>query len=148
MKELSRKFKKACAVLTAIAMGFVLCALPVNAEELDTPVTEKPILRYNGSLIGSGSTSFSGGSGAFEIHLSSANWQANIMAGTAGTSADGTVSCYVKFPNGSWYNLGTVMASASHTDLSYHVYCPAGTYTFLFQADTDDMIYVYGRMYD
>lgn len=70
------------------------------------------------------------------------------MVGTSGPAISGTVECFVVFPNGNRYNLGTIAASGAHTNLRTFTYCPSGTYTFNFVATTAKTVYVYARIYD
>lgn len=88
------------------------------------------------------------GSGYVEVYLDSGNAWADIQAGTGGSTCTGVVTISVKFPNGEWYELGTVMANADHTLYHEFTYCPAGTYLFYFENTTSDWIQVYANIYD
>lgn len=100
-----------------------------------------------GRLLAGGSNNFYG-DGYIYVYLDSGNSWADIQAGTGPSSCTGAVKISVKFPDGDWHSLGTVMANADHTLYNEFTYLPKGTYTFLFENTTNDWIQVYANIYD
>ena len=101
-----------------------------------------------GKLLAGGQKTIYGGTGIVEVYLDSGNWWTDVMCGTASSSASGSVSCYITFPDGDTTYLGTIRASADHTDYTEFTHCPAGLYKFTFESNTSDAFDAYARMYD
>lgn len=132
----------------------------VQEQQLVTPSSEgqqsSPFLpceeilarRSAGDLLAGGQRTIYNGSGIVEVYLDSSNWWTDIMCGTAASGASGSVSCYVTFPNGGTTYLGTIRASADHTDYKQFTHCPAGFYKFTFESSSTDTFDAYARMYD
>lgn len=122
--------------------------LPVSEATVPTADTTEVTPRQSiGRLLDGGSNNFYG-DGYIYLYLDSGNAWADIQAGTGPSSCNGVVTISVKFPDGQWYELGTVMANADHTLYKEFTYCPKGTYTFLFENSTNDWIQVYANIYD
>lgn len=146
---MKKKVKRLFAIMLASLMLVATAATPVMAEDQDTPVTEiDPSPQSVGPLLASNATGFSGGSGTLQVYLTSGNWFADIMAGTANTGASGVVACYVTNPSGDTTYLGTILASNAQTPYIEFTYCGSGTYTFYFEATSSNHIEVYGRIFD
>ncbi len=59
-----------------------------------------------------------------------------FKAGISSNSSVGTVSCYVKYPNGNVHWLGTIPSSGGMTNVTTCGTLSAGTYTFIFESST------------
>lgn len=120
---------------------------PVPVAEM--AVSEDGILtpaRSARSLLASGNANFYG-DGTLDVYLHSGKSNAYIQAGTGGSHSQGSVIVSVKFPDGNWYELGQIAASADHTLMLQFSYCMSGTYHFLFENSTEDWIQVYANIY-
>lgn len=138
--------KKVLVVFMSLCIMTLPCATAfaheVSAPE-DVDVTSRQSV---GSLLTGGCNNFYG-DGTIEVYLDSGHSWADIQAGTGPSSASGSVHISVKFPDGEWYDLGRVLASADHTSYREFSYCPKGTYLFLFESTTNDWIQVYANIY-
>ena len=163
--------RKICAVLLAMCMVMLLCATAFASDEMGAPANEatqpmsEGVLPASeatvptadtievtprqsiGKLLAGGSGNFYG-SGYVYVYLDSGNSWADIQAGTGPSSCNGAVTISVKFPDGDWHELGSVLANADHTLYHEFSYCPKGTYTFYFENTTSDWIQVYANIYD
>lgn len=145
-RNVKERIKKLFCVLMAVCAIFTT---PVFAADTDTPVDE-PIINEQtiGGLLASNAGGFSGGYGSLNVYLSSGNWWADFMCGTASTGVSGSVMCYVTSPDGNTQFLGTISASGGHTSYTEFTYAKSGTYVFTFEANTTAHIEVYARIYD
>lgn len=161
-----RHFRKIFVAVLALCLVMMPCATAFAADTESSTVDDSAVVTVDstaipqtdeatevtprqsvGKLLSSGAGNFYG-SGYVSVYLDSGNSWADIMAGTGGSSCTGSVSVSVKFPNGEWYELGTIMANADHTAYNEFVYCPKGTYLFYFDNSTNDWIQVYANIYD
>lgn len=143
---MKKKLRKVVCVILAICC--VLTA-PAFAKDID-PTVDQPVTNRQsvGSLIASNAGSISGGFGTLNVYLASGNWWADFMAGTANTGVSGSVMCSVRDPDGNVQYLGTISASNGHTSYEEFTYAKAGTYIFIFEANTTSTIEVYGHIFD
>jgi len=142
--------RKIFSALLALCMVMLPCATAFAADAASVPVAEEANVTPRqsiGRLLAGRSNNFYG-DGYIEVYLDSGNSWADIQAGTGPSSCTGMVTISVKFPDGQWHKLGSVMANADHTDYVEFSYLPKGTYTFLFENTTNDWIQVYANIYD
>ena len=154
-----KNLRKISAVLLALSM--MLACTTAFAADTSEPVDEdSAAAAYQagggnvaspnqtiGKLLTGGAANFYG-SGTLDVYLSSGNAWADIQAGTGGSTSNGWVTISVMFPTGDWYELGTIRANADHTSYKEFLYCPAGTYHFVFENTNNDWIQVYANIYD
>ena len=144
--------RKVVAFTAAIMLAIGSIASPALAEELDEPVTEDPVSPFSTDpedIIALTAGSISGGSGSLNCFMSTGNMYATIQAKTApNASLNGAVDCYVEFPNGNSYYLGTIPANNGETTPANFFFCPYGEYKFIFDANITDAIEVQGFIFD
>ena len=132
LKGLVRKF----AVLAlAIVSIFSFSVVPTYAAENPhaTSVTESTgnnvVLRRSTKLVNCEQAHISG-SGIVTVHLDSTLWGGYLELTASGGSGE-VVNVHVKFPNGTYQNLGACASDGSvSTGLHYYFHLPKGDYTF------------------
>lgn len=75
------------------------------------------------------------------------NISVGICASISSSSASGTVTCFVRTPNNTMHNLGTVSAAGGSTAISSFPTAPSGTYTFYFESTTSATLNGSGLIY-
>lgn len=131
-----RNFKKriiALILATILCMGSSLTIFAASNPPTSSTVEPRAI----GDCIASDGIITNGYGGSFSVYLDRSYFDIYIRAAATGNS-NNAVYCYVKFPDGRTYPLGTVVANGSKTSyLCYSGTAPAGNYTFYFEG-TDE----------
>lgn len=140
--------KLMAAVLSAVmVLGGSMSVMAADVSTPATPIDDDPAPQSIGSIIASGSgTVYS--SGSITAYLGSGNAFADIKVGSGNNSDYGSLTCSVTFPNGTSYDLGSILASGGSSSAREFTWCPAGTYTFYFYASQNVKHSVWANIYD
>ena len=122
-------------------------ALEVDSAISNTVDPKKGMLKGAGSAIAFGSGTVYA-SGSINVYMTSGNAFADIKVGSDRSDDAGSLSCSVRFPNGTSYNLGDILASGGSSNARQFTWCPAGTYTFYFYGSRDVAHSVWATIYD
>ena len=132
IKGLVRKF---AALVLAVVSIFSFSLSPTYAAELSqsSKATESTgnnvVLRRSTKLVNCNQAHISG-SGIVTVHLDSTMWGGYLELTASGGSGE-VVNVHVKFPNGTYQNLGACASDGSvSTGLHYYFHLPKGDYTF------------------
>ena len=139
------KIKKLLAIVLSVVMC-LSCTMAVSASDFGDR-DDAPTRQAIGPIIATGSGTVYA-SGSIEVYLGSANAWADIKVGSDESEDTGSLSCYVEFPNGTIYNLGSILASGGESNAREFTWCPAGTYTFYFSGTMNVEHSVWAHIYD
>ena len=142
----------ACTIC-ALAISTNVALAQEQTQRIEVPVTIGPgtpgSITNTGDLLAGTAGSISNGSGSLPCYLLSGNYWVEFQASTGYNGGiSGTVTCFVEFPSGDTYDIGMISASNGCTSRHEFFYCPAGTYTFIYEASTTAELDVAGFMYD
>lgn len=115
-----------------------------NISKLNT----NTLLKSGNSQIGSIVGDVYGSVGSLYITLPSSYYGVDVLMGTYDSNATGSVQCYMVKPNGNTLYLGAIDAKNDHTDYYHLLFCPKGTYRFIFNGSTTDTKFCYARMFN
>lgn len=145
LKGLVRKF----AVLAlAIVSIFSFSVAPTYAAELSqsTGSTENVALSSRSPSIINCEQAYIYASGSITVNLNSSIWGGYLKLTASGGSGE-VVNVHVKFPDGSYQNLGPCASDGSaSTGYHYYLHLPKGNYTFYM--DGVDNYYAFAGIYN
>lgn len=151
VQSINNHLRKFAVFAAAIMLAIGSIASPALAEEVEEPVIEDPVSPFSTDpedIIASCAGSISNGGGTLECSMTSGNQYATIQVKSAANGEAGSIDCYVKFPNGNIYNLGSILASNGVSTPANFYFCPYGTYQFIFEASTNAELEVQGFIFD
>ena len=120
-----------------------------SALELKSSIGNTPVLRDDDELIVGCAGEITNGSGELQCVMPFGNYLTRIQAATGyNNGITGSVECFVKFPNGTIQELGVIPASNGATLEVEFLFCPYGTYKFIYLANVSDTLDVAGFIYD
>ena len=119
-KSFIKRILSVLMVLT-MCMSFVSVAYAADNDKQNTE-------NVRSDIIATTSETIYGGSGSFDLYLSSGNWYADFAVAITGNSS-GRYAIKMSH-NGTDYNLGTVYGNGTLTDFYTLIYASPGTYTF------------------
>ena len=151
IQNATRFFAIALAILGIVAFS----ATPAFAEasdlrnDLNHSISEDSVLRDDDYIIAACAGTIYNGYGTVECQMPYGNMWTSIKAKTGYNGGlFGDVDCYVEFPNGSIYFLGTIGVSNGETPATEFFFCPYGTYNFIFDASTTTSFSVNGYIFE
>ena len=146
-----KRNRKIIATACTLMLASSLVPATAIADELDTPVLEEEIEEYSTDpedIIATAAGSISNGGGSLFCNLGTGNFYSTIQVRSGNNLVTGSINCFVKFPDGTIYNLGSMLASNGATIPANFFIAPYGQYEFIFSTSLTDELEVQAFIFD